>query len=152
MSWHPADVDFRDALDGRPSRVARGLLLCCTAGTGSVASGGGTVICEIDGAGACGACSWNVGRLAWRTSATLDHQSSFICSGAVGANEGSFTVEEGSVVELVGMLTGWSLSGWQCNIGECSVREFGTCALLCGGLSGELELSLSVAFSLLAHD
>ena len=121
FSWHPADVDFRDAVDGRPSRVARGLLHGCPAVTRSDAAGAGTVFCEIDGAGACGTCSWNVGSLACSTSATLDHQSSFICSGAVGANEGSFTVEEGSVVELVGMLTGWSLSGGQCNIGECSV-------------------------------
>ena len=45
FSWHPADVDFRDPLDGRPSPVARGLLLGCTAGTGSVASVGGTVFC-----------------------------------------------------------------------------------------------------------
>ena len=80
--WHPADVEFRDALDCWPSRLASGFLLNCTAGTDSVAGGAGAVIFEIDGAWACGTCSCSGGRFACNTSATLVHQSSFICSGA----------------------------------------------------------------------
>ena len=151
LSWHPADVDFRDALDRRPCRVARGLLLGCPAVNGSIAAGCGTVFCEIDGACACGTCSCCGGRLACNTSATLDHQSSSIWLGSVGANVASFSLEERSVLELVGMLTGWSLSVGQCNIGECWVWEFGTSALLGGGLSGELDLTPLLAFSLLAQ-
>ena len=37
LSWHTADVEFHDALGGRPRLVARGLVLGCPAGTGSVA-------------------------------------------------------------------------------------------------------------------
>ena len=120
-SWPSADVGFRDALDIWPRPVARDLLIGCPAGTGSVAGGEATFIWEIDGACPCATCSCTGVRLAWSTSATLYHQSSFICSGAVGANEGSFTVQESSVVELFGMLTDWSMSGGELNIGECSL-------------------------------
>ena len=33
FSWQPQDLDFREALGGRPSRVARGMLHGCTAGS-----------------------------------------------------------------------------------------------------------------------
>ena len=98
VSWPPADFDFRAALWGRPRHVPRGLLRGCASGNNSVAAGASIAICEIDRARACGSWWGCGGRLAFNISATLYHLTSSIWPVSVAANEGSFWVEETTVV------------------------------------------------------
>ena len=78
--------------------------------------GASSFVGESNGLGTGGSCCgfWGADDDGTRsTSATLALNSSSICSSAVALDESSFCLEQGWIVEVVGMITWWSLSGWR---------------------------------------